>query len=183
MNYLEIILVGISLSMDAMAVAICQGMAMPKRNMKQSFTIALFFGLFQSLMPILGYLIGSHINDILLSINEVIAFCLLCIIGIKMIIEALNKKNSCENKCSQLNLKALTLLSIATSIDALAIGISFAMLPTNILLSASLIGIITFVISFFSVLAGYGFKGSMKGYSEMLGGVVLVLIGFKILLF
>lgn len=169
--------------MDAMAVSICQGMAMKHNRLGQSLLIAGFFGGFQALMPVIGFFIGNSISLIFLSFNRFIAFLILLLIGGKMIIEAVKHKNSCENLNSQLKIKSLTLLAVATSIDALAVGISLAMLKTNLLFSVTVIGIITFFLSLSGIFLGYKFKHSLKAGSEIIGGITLILIGLKIAIF
>lgn len=182
MNFWELILISICLSMDAFAVAVCQGMTMKYKIFSQSLIIALFFGGFQAIMPTIGYFIGNHINSYLMSFNKIIAFLLLALIGIKMIYETIKNKNSCENPISQLNIKTLILLATATSIDALAVGIGLAILKAPILFSVSVIGLITFLLSLSGTILGFKFKNSLKGNTEIIGGIVLFIIGLKILI-
>lgn len=167
--------------MDAMAVAICQGMAISERSICKSLAIAGSFGLFQALMPTIGYFIGSKISPLLLSYNKILAFLLLLVIGGKMLYEAFKHKDSCDRHSSDFNPVALLTLSVATSIDALAVGISLAMLRVDIISSVLTIGSITFVLSLAGVMLGMRFKNAFKSKSEIIGGVTLILIGLKIL--
>lgn len=185
MGFFELFLIAIGLSMDAFAVAVCKGLNMKKINYKNSFLIALFFGSFQGLMPVIGWFIGIRFEKYITSIDHWIAFILLSIIGVNMIKEAFSKDEddhecSCSNEI--LDFKELFILAIATSIDALAIGITFAFLGINIINSATLIGISTFIISFVGVMIGNKFGTKYKEKASILGGAVLIIIGLKILL-
>lgn len=184
MSTLELILIAIGLAMDAFAVAVCRGLKMKKLNYAHGTVIALFFGGFQALMPFIGWVLGSRFEKYIVSVDHWIAFALLAFIGGRMIWEAV-KEDGEEECCScggeKLNLKELTVMAIATSIDALAIGITFAFLRVNIALSAGLIGVITFAISFIGVIIGHVFGSKLKNRAEIAGGVILVLIGTKIL--
>ena len=180
MTIFDFFMLGIGLSMDAFAVAICKGLKMPKINYKQTFLIALFFGGFQALMPFLGWLLGSGFSDYIKKIDHWIAFILLAFIGGKMIYEALHSKE--EEESGNFDIKELFLLAIATSIDALAVGISLAFLNTDIWSASILIGVVTFVIAAFGGLAGFKL-GAMAGKrADVAGGLVLIFIGVKILL-
>lgn len=184
MGLFELFLIAIGLSMDAFAVAICKGLCMKKINYGQSIIIALFFGAFQGIMPVIGWFIGLKFEKYITSIDHWIAFVLLGFIGINMIKEALSSEDD-EVKCSvdgKLVVKELFILAIATSIDALAIGITFAFLKVDIAVSASLISIITFSLSFIGVIIGNKFGTKYKEKAAIAGGGVLILIGFKILL-
>ena len=181
MSIYTIITIGIGLAMDAFAVSICQGLKMSKVNKTNAVIIALFFGLFQSLMPMIGYFVGQQFESYITSIDHWIAFILLLLIGINMIRESFAKEEICE--CDyKLNIKELTLMAIATSIDALAVGVTFAFLNVNLLLSVSVIGIITFTLSLIGVLLGHKLGLKFKIKAECFGGVVLIIIGTKILL-
>ena len=181
MSIIEIALIGIALAMDAFAVSICKGLAMSKMSYKKTIIIALFFGVFQALMPLLGYFLGNAFASSIAAIDHWIAFILLAFIGGKMIYEAI--KNEGEGYCDlKYDFKEITLLAFATSIDALAVGISFAFLQVEIWSAASYIGVITFILSIIGVLVGNRFGVKFKSKAEFAGGIILVLIGIKILL-
>ena len=180
MGLLEILFLGIALSMDAFAVSVCKGLSMKKMQWKKVAVIALYFGAFQALMPIIGYFLGAAFRDIVESVDHWIAFFLLALIGIKMIWDALHPEENAQT--DKTDAKTMLLLAVATSIDALAVGITFAFLKTNILLAAFLIGMTTFVISFCGVKIGNRFGDRFEKHAALLGGVILILIGLKILL-
>lgn len=183
MKLIEIILIAISLSMDAFAVSMCKGLEMKKINHKHALIIALFFGLFQALMPLIGYFLGTSFEKYITSFDHWIAFALLSIIGGKMIFDSFHKEEIKDGFIEKLNIKELFVLAIATSIDALAVGITFAFLKdTNITLAVSLIGVITFALSYIGVILGNKIGIKFKSKAELLGGIVLILIGIKILL-
>ena len=184
MGYLEIFLTGIALAMDAFAVSICKGIKMPKLRKSQIVIIAVFFGGFQMLMPLIGWLLGSQFVQYISKFDHWIAFALLAFIGVKMAIESFKHEEEDCCKCdSKLDLKELVVLAIATSIDALAVGITFALYPDiNILPSISIIGIVTFIICAGGVVIGHKFGAKFKSKAELLGGIVLVIIGLKLLI-
>ncbi len=189
MRVVELLLVAIGLSMDAFAVSVCQGLKMRKVKYKDSLIIALFFGGFQAAMPVIGWALGKQFERYITSVDHWIAFALLGIIGINMVREALKKEDAeCEvckdvtNDDKTLDLKELTMLAVATSIDALAVGITFAFLKVDIVPAASFIGIITFLVSLVGILIGKIFGARYKNKAELLGGIILILIGLKILL-
>ena len=184
MGYLEIFLTGIALAMDAFAVSICKGIKMPKLCKSHIVIIAVFFGGFQMLMPLVGWLLGSQFVQYISKFDHWIAFALLAFIGVKMAIESFKHEEEDCCKCdSKLDLKELVVLAIATSIDALAVGITFALYPDiNILTSISIIGIVTFVICAGGVVIGHKFGAKFKSKAELLGGIVLVIIGLKLLI-
>lgn len=185
MSIFEILLIGIGLSMDAFAVAVCKGLNMRKLNIAHALVIALFFGAFQALMPTLGYFLGRQFAESIYAFDHWIAFGLLLVIGGKMVWEALHNQELTEPEEEQgdkLDIRELLLMAVATSIDALAVGISFAFLNVNILLSASFIGCTTFVIALGGVVVGNFFGTRFKTKAEIAGGVILILIGLKILL-
>ena len=184
MGTLELILIAVGLAMDAFAVAVCRGLKMKKLNYAHGTVIALFFGGFQALMPLIGWFLGFKFEKYIVSIDHWIAFVLLSFIGGRMIHEAVKGGDGDECGCcsEKLDLKELTVMAVATSIDALAVGITFAFLRVNIVLSASLIGIITFAISFAGVVIGHVFGSKLKNRAEIVGGVILIFIGIKILL-
>ena len=178
-------LMGVGLSMDAFAVSVCKGLAMRKVNKKQAIVIGLFFGGFQALMPLLGWSLGIQFEQYITSIDHWIAFILLGFIGGKMIVEAVKPDDeSVEVKEMDppLNIKEMFVLAIATSIDALAVGITFAFLDYPIVESIIIIGITTFVISIIGVYIGNFFGSKYKQKAELAGGIILVLLGVKILL-
>ncbi len=180
MSIFEIIFIAVGLAMDAFAVAICKGLSMKKIDYKKAIIIALYFGLFQTLMPVLGYFLGSSFTNVVEKIDHWIAFILLSIIGINMIKESTSKEE--EKRNDKVDIKTMLLLAIATSIDALAVGITFAFFKVNILLSVIIIGIITFIISFLGVIIGNKFGDKFQNKAELFGGIILILIGLKILL-
>lgn len=184
MSFVELFLIAVGLSMDAFAVAVCKGLEMKRINYRHGLVIALFFGVFQALMPLLGWLLGTRFGPYITEADHWVAFVLLVLIGGKMIYEALHEDRAdCGKAGDKLELKELFVLSIATSIDALAVGITFAILPdTNIWSSITLIGVTTFVLSFLGVVIGNRFGAKYEKRAELFGGVVLVLIGLKILL-
>lgn len=180
MGFIDIFLIGVALSMDAFAVSICKGLSVEKVRAKQVLTVGVYFGGFQALMPTLGYLLGYRFEQFITSIDHWIAFVLLVLIGGNMIKEALGKQ---EDKVdADFSFKAMLPLAVATSIDALAVGISFAFLGVDIVTAAILIGCTTFVISGAGLWVGNVFGSKYKSKAELAGGVVLVLIGLKILL-
>ena len=184
MSFTELLLIAIGLSMDAFAVALCKGLNMIKINYKHTFIIASFFGGFQALMPLIGWLIGSQFSQYITSFDHWVAFVLLGFIGAKMLYEAFkNEKDDCECCNNSINVKEIFIMAIATSIDALAVGITFAMIPdTNIFISIGIIGVITFVLSGIGVFIGNKFGSKYEQKAQIAGGIILVLMGIKILL-
>lgn len=166
--------------MDAFAVSVCKGLAMPKCTFKKAAIVGLWFGGFQALMPAIGYVLGAQFQETIASIDHWIAFVLLALIGGNMIHEALD--NDEEEADASLDVKTMFLLAVATSIDALAIGITFAFLKVNIIPAVCFIGIVTFIISFAGVKVGNVFGARYKNKAEIVGGVILILLGLKILL-
>ena len=182
MGLFELILIALGLSMDAFAVSLCKGLSVNRLKLKKTVIIALFFGGFQALMPLFGWLLGKQFESYITRIDHWIAFVLLVFIGGKMVYEALRKDRCPAKNGDALNLKELLILAVATSIDALAVGITFAFLQVPIIYAVSLIGIITFVVSFAGVFIGHKFGARLKSKAELSGGIVLILIGSKILL-
>ncbi len=180
MNILSLFLIAVGLSMDAFAVAICKGLAMQKITPQKTAVVGLWFGSFQALMPLLGYLLGSQFKQYIESIDHWIAFALLSLIGISMIKEALSADD--EEADDSLDIKTMFLLALATSIDALAVGVTFAFLHVDILPAISFIGITTFVLSMIGVKVGNIFGTKYKSKAELAGGIILILMGTKILL-
>ena len=180
MDLIELFLIAVGLSMDAFAVSVCKGLAMPKCTFKKAAIVGLWFGGFQALMPAIGYILGAQFQEAIASIDHWIAFVLLALIGGNMIHEALD--NDEEEADASLNVKTMFLLAVATSIDALAIGITFAFLKVNIIPAVCFIGIVTFIISFAGVKIGNVFGARYKNKAEIVGGVILIFLGLKILL-
>ena len=166
--------------MDAFAVSVCKGLAMPKCTFKKAAIVGLWFGGFQALMPAIGYILEAQFQEAIASIDHWIAFVLLALIGGNMIHEALD--NDEEEADASLDVKTMFLLAVATSIDALAIGITFAFLKVNIIPAVCFIGSVTFIISFAGVKIGNVFGARYKNKAEIVGGVILILLGLKILL-
>lgn len=182
MSFIEVLLIGIGLSADAFAVAVCKGLNMRKINYNHALIIALFFGGFQALMPLIGWILGSSFRVYIENFDHWIAFVLLGFIGGKMIFEALkNEEEGCCG-CDRLDIKELFIMAVATSIDALAVGITFALVDVNIWGSIIVIGLTTFILSTIGVIIGNKFGAKYKSKAELAGGVILVLIGLKILL-
>ena len=184
MSIVEIVLLAVSLSMDAFAVALCKGLALKKINLKNCAIVGLWFGAFQSLMPLLGYFLGSTFADKITSIDHWIAFILLALIGGNMIKESFDKDE--ENVNCSLSAKTMLVMAIATSIDALAVGVSFAFTDFEpdwfVYIAFVLIGIITFTLSSIGVKIGNIFGTKYKSKAEFAGGLILILLGLKILL-
>ena len=180
MGIIELILLSIGLGMDAFAVSVCKGISVKKMNWKKACIIGLYFGGFQAIMPVIGYFFGSSFESIITNIDHWIAFILLAIIGAKMIQEAFQKEEEEYNE--DISVKTMIVLSIATSIDALAVGITFAFLKVNLLLAITLIGTITFILSVIGTKIGNRFGDKYKSKAELAGGIILIIIGLKILL-
>ena len=173
-------LIGVGLSMDAFAVSVCKGLSMKKINYIYAIIIAAFFGVFQAVMPLIGWLLGIQFEGYVSTYGSWIAFALLAFIGAKMIYEAIKEDDACET--SIIVIKELFILALATSIDALAVGISFSFLDVNIWQSILVIGLITFAISLLGVIFGNKFGAKYKSKAEIVGGIILILIGVKIIL-
>lgn len=182
MDTLTLILTAVSLAMDASAVSLAKGMALPKdKLLKYAFYLGFAFGAFQALMPCIGYFAGSQFASLISQIDHWVAFILLGIIGLNMVREGKEDKEECEI-VSFIPFQTIMALAIATSIDALAIGVSFAFLQVSILWAAFWIGIITFLLSFICVLLGKRLGSVFQKYAELLGGSLLIFLGFKILI-
>lgn len=183
MTFVELLLTAVALSMDAFAVSTCKGLSMRTLNKKHALIIGLFFGGFQALMPLAGWLLGRQFEHLITSVDHWIVFALLAIIGGKMIYDALKGgEDSCCPAEDKLDLKELIGLSFATSIDALAVGISFAFLNVQILPSVATIGVTTCLLSMVGVAIGHKFGSKYESRATLIGGIVLVLIGLRILL-
>lgn len=184
MGITELALIGVGLSMDAFAVSICKGLSMKKINVRYALVLALFFGGFQALMPTLGWLLGSQFQQYITAIDHWIAFVLLAFIGGKMIVDVIREKDEEVNPDEkvEIDLKEFFMLAVATSIDALAVGITFAFLQVAIAPSVCLIGCITFCFTMAGVWIGHIFGSRFEKISTLIGGVILIVIGLKILL-
>ena len=179
MDLLSLFLIAVGLSMDAFAVSVCKGLATPKYKLKYSMICGAWFGGFQALMPAVGYLLGVNFKKYITAIDHWIAFVLLALIGFNMIREAL--KNDDEGADPSFTAKSMSLLAVATSIDALAIGITFAFLDVNIVAAVLFIGVCTFVISAAGVKIGSAFGTRFKSKAEIAGGAILIILGLSIL--
>ena len=178
MQLWELFLIAVGLSMDAFAVSICKGLSVSKVRMRHRLSVGLYFGGFQALMPFIGYLLGTQFQRMITRVDHWIAFVLLVIIGINMIREA---RGDAEEVDASFGAKSMFPLAIATSIDALAVGVTLAFLQVNILASVSLIGATTFVLSIIGLTVGNLFGAKYKSRAEILGGIVLIVMGIKIL--
>lgn len=180
MGVLEIVLIAIGLAMDAFAVSICKGLSMKKMSWKKAVIIGGYFGIFQGIMPLIGYLLGTSFESLVTKIDHWIAFGLLVFIGINMLKEAF--ANEAENCNDKIDFKTMIILALATSIDALAVGITFAFLKTNIIVASLIIAVITFIISVLGVKIGNKFGDKYERKAETVGALILILMGIKILL-
>lgn len=179
MSFFGILLIGVGLAMDAFAVSICKGLSTRKLELKHSLICGSYFGLFQGVMPLIGYVLGVQFKDKIESIDHWIAFILLAFIGMNMIKESFENEENCDPDFS---MKAMLPLAIATSIDALAVGVTFAFLNVHIIYAVIVISITTFIISMIGVKIGHIFGIKYKSKAEMAGGFILILMGLKILL-
>lgn len=182
MGLFELLLIAVGLSMDAFAVAIGKGLSMRRLNLLQAAVIALFFGGFQALMPTLGWLVGAQFSRYVSTVEGWIAFGLLAFIGAKMIWDAAHEGGSAATGEFHLDLRELTILAIATSVDAFAAGVAFALLDVNIAFAAAIIGSVTFALSLVGVTIGNAFGSRWERPSTIAGGIVLIAIGLKTLL-
>ena len=183
MSIWEVLIIAVGLSMDAFAVALCKGLSMKKLNIKYGIIIALFFGVFQALMPLIGWFISSRFEKYIKAYDHWIAFAILLIIGAKMIIDAIKESRDPEKETEfRFKVTEMLILAVATSIDALAVGVSFGLLEINIWSSISIIGCVTFILSFIGVIIGNFFGSRFKTKAEIAGGIILILLGVKILL-
>lgn len=189
MEIWELALIGVSLAMDAFAVSVCRGLQMRHGiNIKHMLIIAAFFGGFQALMPAIGYLLGKQFEQYITPVDHWVAFVLLGILGGKMIVDVIREgkeSDTCDETCAgcdRLDIKQLCVMAVATSVDALAVGIPFPSLGVNILQASSLIGIVTFALCMLGVAVGNRFGAKFKSNASLAGGIVLILVGTKILL-
>ncbi|MBO7394786.1 MAG: manganese efflux pump [Ruminococcus sp.] len=183
MTWTELILLSLGLAMDAFSVSVCKGLSMKKIDYKGAFLTALFFGVFQAGMPLIGFFLGSRFEQFISQYSHWVAFILLGFIGGKMVFEAVRGGDEAETQSEyRLNIGELFVLAIATSIDALAVGVVFAAQKTPVFSSVTVIGVITFVMSLIGVGIGNRFGSKYEKKAELAGGIVLVLIGVKLLL-
>lgn len=184
MSVIEIFLIGVGLAMDAFAVSVCKGLGMTKINLKQGLLLAFFFGGFQALMPLLGYYLGGLFYEYISQYGSWISFALLAFIGGKMSIDGIKERNDVDSQemDPKIGLVEVLILAIATSIDAFAVGVTFSLLAVNIIVAILIIGIVTFAISFAGVVIGNMVGARFSTPAKILGGVILVLMGLRILL-
>lgn len=182
MSLVELFLIAVGLSMDAFAVSVCKGLSTPRVRAGNMLVTGLWFGFFQALMPAAGYLLGVRFSSLIQSVDHWITFVLLSFIGANMIREALKDEEEDDDNCASYSVKVMFPLAVATSIDALAVGVSFAFLSVDIAPAVVFIGLCTFVLSAAGVKIGAVFGSRFKNRAEILGGVILILMGLKILL-
>ena len=183
MGFVELLLLAVGVSMDAFAVSVCKGLSMPKASLKAGVICGSWFGGFQALMPLIGFFLGSLFAAAIEAFDHWVAFGLLAIIGINMLREAFEKEAECECCQADLSFKTMFVMAVATSIDALAVGISLAMAQgVNIWLAIGLIGAITFLMCCIGVKIGSIFSGKFEKKAQIAGGAILILLGTKILL-
>ena len=183
MDFFALLLLAIGLSMDAFAVSICKGLSMKKAGLREGLICGMWFGGFQALMPVIGYYLGALFSKQIEAFDHWIAFGLLVLIGGNMLKEAFEKCDCCENESADLSVKTMFVMAVATSIDALAVGVSLAMAgDVNILLAVLLIGVVTCVMCMAGVKIGNVFGSRYEKKAEAAGGIILILLGVKILL-
>ena len=182
MGFFEILILAVALSMDAFAVALCKGLATPKVEIKHMAACGGWFGAFQALMPLIGYFLGVAFRDYIEAVDHWIAFALLVLLGLNMLKEALSKDNECSCTDASLAFSVMLTMAIATSIDALAVGITFAFLKVDVILAVTIIGITTFLFSAAGIKIGSVFGDKYKSKAEFFGGAVLICLGLKILI-
>ncbi len=184
MSFFEVLMIGVGLSMDAFAASVCKGLSMRRASAENILLIGVFFGGFQALMPLIGYFLGKQFEDYIVSVDHWIAFALLAFIGGKMIADVVRDGGEEESavKEDRLRLREILMLALATSIDALAVGISFAFLKVEIISAVATIGLTTLLLSALGVVIGHRFGARYKNKATLAGGVILILIGTKILL-
>ena len=187
MDVFELLLIGLGLSMDAFAVAICKGMSLRRPGFSQALTVGLYFGFFQAAMPLIGYLLGSNFREMIENIDHWVALGLLLLIGINMLRESFEHARcktpeKVKPNAASLGFGVMLMLALATSIDALTVGITFAFLQVQILPAIAIIGIITLFISMSGVYIGRQFGNRFQAKAELIGGILLIIIGVKVLL-
>lgn len=181
MGIIELFILAVGLSMDAFAVSICKGLAMEKCEYRKAAVCGIWFGGFQALMPLIGYFLGYQFRSYITAFDHWIAFVLLSVIGFNMVRESFSKEE--EDADDSLDVKTMFLMALATSIDALAVGVTFAFLPnTNIVAAVSFIGVVTFFLSTLGTKLGNIFGAKYKGKAELAGGLILIFLGIRILL-
>lgn len=180
MNIIEILMIGVGLASDAVAIAICEGINTPQSRFKNGLLVGGCFGLFQAIMPLFGYGVGYKLRRLVLAIDHYIVFGLLVFIGANMIYEALCTKE--KDKHKELSLKTLLIPALATSIDAFSVGITFAFLHVNLVWAVSIIGIITFILSFIGYYIGSRLGRKSEAKMKILGGILLIFMGIKVLI-
>ena len=178
MTILELIVLAVGLSMDAFAVSICKALTTKNINYNKRIKIALYFAIFQGIMPLFGYLLGNIFKDVIIKIDHWIAFGLLSYIGLNLILDSKTEENNISDK---IDFNSMFLLSVATSIDALAIGITFSLLKINIIEAVLIISIITFILTFIGTIIGNKLGNKINKISKVFGGIILIIIGIKIL--
>jgi len=179
MSFFELLIIAVGLAMDAFAVSISKGIRVRRKFYKYALITGAYFAAFQAVMPLICFLLGKQFQGYITSIDHWVAFLVLSVIGIKMIVEA---KRENQNYDSSFGVKNMVILSLATSIDALAVGITFAFLKVEIVSAVSIIGVTTFILSVIGVRIGYIFGNKFKSKAEIIGGIILILMGIKILL-
>ncbi len=183
MGFIELMMLAIGLSMDAFAVSICKGLSMKKAGLKEGAICGIWFGGFQALMPVIGFFLGTLFAKQIEAFDHWVAFALLALIGGNMLKDAFSKCDCCEEHDADLSVKTMFVMAIATSIDALAVGISLAMAgDVNIWIAMTLIGVVTFVMCTAGVKIGNIFGSRYEKKAEAAGGIILILLGLKILL-
>ncbi len=183
MSLFNVILIAFSLAMDSFAVALSNGLLLKEIKIRNGIKVGLFFGFFQFIMPIIGYFFGNFLGKPFFAFNYWVCFIVLVLIGSKMLIESFKKeRNEIRDTENILSAKNLIILAIATSIDALAVGISFSILKVDILISSIIIGIVAFLLSFLGVILGKKIGGNFSKNAEKIGGIILIIIGIKILI-
>ncbi len=181
MNLWELFVIAVGLSMDAFAVSICKGLSVRKLTLKHCLLAGLYFGGFQAAMPMAGYLLGIRVQQMITSVDHWIAFVLLCLIGGNMVRESLKNEEG-DGLDDSFDVKTMLMLAVATSIDALAVGVTFAFLNVRIVPAVSFIGTVTFCLSAAGIKAGNLFGNKYESKAELAGGVILIVMGTKILL-
>ena len=183
MGIAELLILAVGLSMDALAVSICKGLAMKKATIRAGLTCGIWFGGFQALMPLIGYFLGALFADAIETFDHWVAFGLLAIIGVNMLKEAFEKGESCDVNSADMSVRTMFVMAVATSIDALAVGVSLAMAGTrNIFLAVTLIGLMTCFLSALGVKIGNVFGSRYEKKAQVAGGLILIALGVKILM-
>jgi putative Mn2+ efflux pump MntP len=182
MTLTELFIIAVGLSCDAFAAAICRGLSIKNISFRNALLVGLYFGGFQAAMPLIGYMIGTGFSDLVNKLDHWIALALLVFIGGKMIFDSFKKEEQCKTDAAPLGISKMLPIAIATSIDALAVGVTFAFLKVKILPAVTFIGLVTLILSMIGVKIGNMFGTKYKNKAEFMGGIILVLMGVKILL-